>query len=132
MHDLNDLHTNNLDYLAAHHAQEVVRALSGDPKKAEISITKTLGVLQENGVYACFLYLYAREGETGLKIAAEVLNLFASLKFSAAPNASSQDETLKYVAEEIAKELPTLLLAKEALEQMLIYARYGAKAAGQE
>ena len=129
---MNDLHKNNLDYLAAHHAQKIVQTLSTDPKKAEISITKTLGVLQENGVYACFLYLYAREGKTGESIAAEALELFASLKFSAAPNASSKDETLKYVAEEITADLPRLLLAKEALEQMLIYARYGAKAAGKQ
>jgi hypothetical protein len=124
---MNNLHERNLDYLTAKHAQKIVQALSADPKKAENTLTKTLGVLQENGVYACFLYLYAREKETGEKIAAEALALFASLQFPAAPNASNQD-SLKYVAEKITTDLPTLLLAKEALEQMLIYARYGAKA----
>jgi len=122
----------NLDYLAAKHAQEIVKALSADPKKAEISLTKTLGVLQENGVYACFLYLYAREGETGKNIVKNLLALFEALKFPAVPGASYQDDALKYVAEQITSELPTLLLAREALERMLIYARYGAKAADKQ
>lgn len=124
----------NLDYLAAKHAQEIVQVLA-DPKKAEISITKTLGVLQENGVYACFLYLYAREGKTGESIAAEALELFKALQFPDTPGTSDKDKTdkmLKYVAEKITADLPRLLLAKEALEQMLIYARYGAKAAGKQ
>ncbi|PWH13949.1 MAG: hypothetical protein DDG60_09580 [Anaerolineae bacterium] len=119
----------NLDYLAAQHAQAIVQSLKADPKKAENTLTKTLGVLQENGVYACFLYLYAREGETGESIVAKMLELFKSLQFPETPNASKKDEVLKYVAEKITADPPRLLLAKEALEQMLIYARYSAKAA---
>ena len=134
MNTLKNLHENNLDYLAAKYAQEIVQALSADPKKAEISITKTLGVLQENGVYACFLYLYAREKEkkTGEKIADAALNLFKALNFPAPQNAANRDAVLSYVVEQITGDLPTLLLAKEALEQMLIYARYGAKARQKE
>jgi len=127
MSDSNDLPHNNLDYLAAHHAQKLVDTLKDSAKDTENTVTKTLGVLQENGVYACFLYLYARE-KKGEAIAAEMLALFTSLKFSDTPNASSKDKTLKYIAEEITSDLHRLLLVKEALEQMLIYARYGAKA----
>lgn len=113
---------NNLDYLAAKHAQKIVEALQSDPKKAENAITKTLGVLQENGVYACFLYLRARE-DNGGKIIAQMRALLDALGI----RNSSQDD-LEY-AKQLTQVLPTLLLAKEALEQMLIYARYGAKAA---
>jgi hypothetical protein len=125
---MNDTKERNLDYLAAKHAQELVKAGA-----EENTLTKALGVLQENGVYACFLYLYAREGQKGETIATHLLNLFASLQFPAAPAASKEnevkkEEVLKYVAEHITANLPRLLLAKEALEQMLIYARYGAKA----
>jgi hypothetical protein len=48
----------NLDRLAAQHAQAVVQ--SGD-QNIETTVTKALGVLQEHGVYACFLYLLAKE-----------------------------------------------------------------------
>lgn len=125
---MKDLHKNNLDYLAAKHAQEIVRALSADPKKAEISITKTLGVLQENGVYACFLYLLAKEKEKerGKEIIRQMRELLNALGIENAPA-----DDLEY-AREITKDLFTLLPAKEALEQMLIYARYGAKARQKE
>jgi len=35
---------------------------------------------------------------------------------------------LKYITDKVTTDLERLLLAKEVLEQMLIYARYGAKA----
>ena len=50
----------NLDYLSAQCAQELVCE-----HDIEIAATKALGVLQENGVYACFLYLLAKEKEIG-------------------------------------------------------------------
>jgi len=130
---MNDIQRHNLDYLAAQHAQEIIQNAQKDnpkfkPKDLENTVTKTLGVLQENGVYACFLYLYAREGETGKKIATEALQLLKALGFSGSL-ASQDKEVLNYIAENITKDLPKLLLAKETLEQMLIYARYGAKAA---
>lgn len=119
---MNDLRQQNLDYLAAKHAQAIVQAFNADPKKAETSITKTLGALQENGVYACFLYLTAREDNSN-KIIEQMRELLAALGIED----KSQDD-LEY-AGQLTADLPTLLLAKEALEQMLIYARYGAKAA---
>lgn len=126
---MTDLHTSNLDYLAAQHAQKMVAALSADPKKAENTITKALGVLQENGLYACFLYLYAKEKEAD-KMIAVALELFKALNFPAPPDADAgRDEVLAYIAQDISADLPALLLAKETLEQTLIYARYGAKAA---
>jgi len=129
---MSSLQEHNLDYLAARHAQELVKNIPGDAKDAENTFTKTLGVLQENGVYACFLYLYARE-KKGAAIADEMLTLLRALDFPALPQGSSgKEDVLKYVAEQVAGNLHSLLLAKEALEQMLIYARYGAKARQKE
>lgn len=115
---------NNLDYLAAKHAQAVVGA-----GVEENTLTKALGVLQEQGVYACFLYLVANGKEDGKTIIQKMLALFRDLQLPDLPahNASEQD-ALQYVANHLASDLPRLLLAREALEQMLIYARYGAKA----
>ncbi|MGC8800891.1 MAG: hypothetical protein ACP5UR_11690, partial [Chloroflexus sp.] len=73
----------NLDRLAAECAQAIIRRVVDEEetqknkreneKKSkqqlatsiDNTITKALGVLQENGVYACFLYLLAREKENG-------------------------------------------------------------------
>ena len=119
---MNDIRERNLDYLAAKHAQRIV-----DSGADENLITKALGVLQENGVYACFLYLLANNGQSMVD---EMLNLFKepAFGFNAPPKNGENAETLKYVAEHITTDLLRLLLAKEGLEQMLIYARYGAKA----
>ena len=40
------------------------------------------------------------------------------------------EEVLRHISDKVTVHLERLLLAKETLEQMLIYARYGAKARG--
>jgi hypothetical protein len=116
----------NLDYLAAKHAQKLVEDQS-KAKDLENSLTKTLGVLQENGVYACFLYLYAREKVFGHPIAAHMLHLLDDMNFGGVPSQANRASTLEF-AGNLTEHLPPLLLAREALERLLIYARYGAKA----
>lgn len=130
---MNDTNNLPLDYFAAQHAQEIIKTLSADSKKAkelENSLTKTLGVLQEHGVYACFLYLYAREKEIGETTVAHLLNLLKSLGLGEPQN--QQQENVLLWLQNLTGNLPRLLLAREALEQMLIYARYGAKARQKE
>jgi hypothetical protein len=121
---MNDLHKNNLDYLAAKHAQALIKAAPD----AENTVTKALGVLQENGVYACFLYLLASEKKNGDSVIQAMLATLEELGIEKAAN----EPVLDHIAQNVTRNLPTLLLAKEALEQMLIYARYGAKAAGKQ
>ncbi len=118
----------NLDYLAAKYAQTIIQQTQN--KKAsdiENTITKALGVLQEDGVYACFLYLLAREKENGAVVVDEMLNLLSSLPFGW-QKPTNNSEILPFISEQVTKDLDRLLLAREVLEQMLIYARYGAKA----
>jgi len=145
---------NNLDRLAAQHAQAIVRRIvdeeetqkdkEPDKKKTkqqlssdtDNTVTKALGVLQENGVYACFLYLLAKEKENGMVVVEEMLNLLEGLGFGwQAPKNNGKMDTraevvLPFVSNTVTKNLERLVLAKETLEQMLIYARYGAKARG--
>ncbi len=54
-----------LDYLAAKTAHEMVEAAKqhNAPKDIENVITKALGVLQAQGVYALYLYLYSQAGD---------------------------------------------------------------------
>jgi hypothetical protein len=120
----------NLDRLAAQHAQAIIRR-TGDEKAGDVdnTITKALGVLQENGVYACFLYLKAKEKGNGDIVVDEMLNLLVGLGFDwGKPASNNAEDVLKHITEKVTVNLERLLLAKETLEQMLIYARYGAKA----
>lgn len=120
----------NLDRLAAERAQEIIRRTSGK-KSSDVdnTITKSLGILQENGVYACFLYLLAKEKENRDVVVGEMLNLLDGLGFGwGKPPNDGAEAVLKHITENVTNDLERLLLAKETLEQMLIYARYGAKA----
>ncbi len=122
----------NLDRLAARHAQEIIQRTS-DKKPADIdnTVTKALGVLQENGVYACFLYLKAKEKGNGDIVVDEMLNLLDNLGFGwGKPPSNEAEDVLRHITEKVTDtdHLERLLLVKEILEQMLIYARYGAKA----
>jgi len=143
--------TLNLDRLAAQHAQEIIRRLvieeeaqkdKKDKKKSkqdlargtDNTVTKALGVLQEDGVYACFLYLLAKEKENGAVVVDAMLSLLNGLGFgwnkplkNGQPDLNAET-VLKHITEKVTVNLQQLLLAKETLEQMLIYTRYGAKA----
>jgi len=128
----------NLDRLAAQHAQEIIKC-TGDKKAGEMdnTVTKALGVLQENGVYACFLYLLAKEEKNGKVVVKQMLYLLENLGFEwDAPKKADDDidlspnKVLSHITDKVTVDLERLLLAKETLEQMLIYARYGAKARG--
>jgi len=139
----------NLDWLAAQKAQAIIRRIvdeeetqkdkKPDEKKTkqqlandiDNTVTKALGVLQENGVYACFLYLLAKEKENGsVVIRGEMLDLLEELPFGwGKPKDNSPEKVLEHISsEKVMVDLERLLLAKETLEQMLIYTRYGAKA----
>jgi hypothetical protein len=120
----------NLDRLAAKRAQAIIdRTTNKKASDVDNTVTKALGVLQEDGVYACFLYLLAKEKEIGEVVVEEMLNLLDGLGFDwGKPENNSAGDILKHVSDNVTVNLERLLLAKETLEQMLIYARYGAKA----
>jgi len=116
----------NLDQKAAQYAQKIV-----DQGGAEIEnpVTKALGVLQEQGVYACILYLLANRHRTILSPLYDLLKGLPS--FESSPRLPDDSkEVLKIYSDTVCHDLDTLLLVKELYEQTLIYARYGAKAAG--
>lgn len=126
----------NLDQLAALYAQEMVK--KGKPVTVlERLVTKTLGVLQAQGVYAMILYLLSRSGEEE-KIAPIICNeCYALIKelpeFSGISVPSDKKKILEfYSSNDILGKIDTLLLIRDLYEQTLIYARYGAKAASKE
>ncbi|MCI0722255.1 MAG: hypothetical protein L0338_25275 [Acidobacteria bacterium] len=122
----------NLDRLCAQSGWEIAKQVQDTlGKGAENHITKSLGVLQEDGVYAFFLYQASRKrekdgadklGEQSAKLLSEKTDLLPK-------GTTSAQQALKEIRDgQLADDLDQLLLAKRLLEQTLIYARYHAKA----
>jgi len=133
----------NLDLLAAQTAQGIIS--NTEKQKAsdvENLITKALGVLQENGVYAALLYLYSRSSKNEQPIAQQtrlhLLHLTSELALKPPTDRQVEDKiviedakasiALQFLTDRICNDLDRLLLVKQLWEQTLIYARYGAKA----
>lgn len=129
-----------LDRIAANRAQQIVEGAlkTQGAKDIDNLVTKALGVLQENGVYACFLFLFSRTQSKEQDIAAvvrvELLNLMSeNLDFGwdvppGDPAGWDSETVLGHVSRTVCAQLDPLLMTKELFEQTLIYARYGAKA----
>lgn len=124
----------NLDLIAAQTAQAIIsstRTKKYDVNNVENLVTKALGVLQENGVYASMLYLYSRTNVTERPIAEEcrskLLSVMPELGFPELTNRNAST-ALKFLTDRVCNDLDRLLLVKQLWEQTLIYTRYGAKA----
>jgi len=139
----------NLDQKSAYYAQQMVnqaKEVQGVKDKIgtlERLVTKTLGVLQEQGVYAAMLFLYSRTSDEATIAPAIRGPLFRLLqdqekdhelpafRANAVPaNNANAQTALAFYSDTVCNNLDTLLLVKEIYEQTLIYARYGAKAEG--
>jgi hypothetical protein len=105
---------------------------SSDKNKVESLITKALGILQENGVYAFALYLKTKSGNKGVEeiTASEILQNLCELLESDRVKLLEGDcgEFLSLIRQRLANNLDKLLLVKELLERTLVYARYHVKA----
>lgn len=133
----------NLDLIAAEVAQKIITDTTDGQKATEVDnlITKALGVLQENGVYAGLLYLYSRnagEQPAAKQIRLRLLHLISELALTPPTDRQVGDKVvvedaqasaaLQFLSDHICGNLDRLLLVKQLWEQTLIYARYGAKA----
>lgn len=119
----------NLDLKCAATAQQIAQKLEG-----EELVGKVLGILQEDGVYACFLYLFSRKDEHG---AGDIFNNLLTLLYnSECPLGLTDAEKiskLEYsdlprVIGRLGENLDQLFFAKEIMERTLIYTRYNVKA----
>ena len=135
----------NLDRAAAIYAQRMVNAAEEAKNVATLErlVTKTLGVLQEQGVYAAILFLFSRTGpekDAAPHIRASLFRLLHDGEtghhipgFGNAPaDDAAAKEALAYYTQHVLQDLDTLLLVRDLYEQTLIYARYGAKAANEQ
>jgi len=153
----------SLDWIAAYTSQKIIEVTVGKSVKkgkkvsatdVENLVTKALGVLQSQGVYAMALFLFSRSGS---KDAAKDMNVeeFVAtnllswlwplrepsevIKKLQGSNELSTDKRFQEVNKakqemlqsfaDLTANLDNLLLVRDLYEQTLIYARYGAKAA---
>lgn len=130
----------NLDLEAARNSQILISDTSKDiveteknnkrkPTKNEVEnlITKTLGVLQENGVYGCILYLDSRTNKAEKAISSQIITRLIQITKDNIISGNN-DNIYDYLENDICSDLDRLILTKQLWEQTLTYARYGAKA----
>lgn len=124
----------NLDLIAAQTAQKIIGSTTAyDAGEVDTLVTKSLGVLQENGVYAAMLYLYSRtsinnsEKPIAQKTREHLLEVVSQVELGK-PAGTDATNALNFLTESICSNLNKLLLVKQLWEQTLIYTRYGAKA----
>jgi hypothetical protein len=113
----------NLDLKCAELGRTLAELKVDDKPIEEKVFTSALGVLEEQGPYACFLYLEAREGKPGQEI---ITHAMGFLRPILGTNANT-DQPLDFLRA-LASDLDRLLFARDLLRQAFVYARYHAKA----
>jgi hypothetical protein len=102
---------------------ELGRKLAEDNGIDETVFTAALAVLEEQGPYACFLYLKARHGREY-----ELINSKAVVFLSEIVSDQNQGNDALAFVKRLADDLDQLLFARDLLRQVFVYARYHAKA----
>jgi hypothetical protein len=119
----------DLDLESARAAQGIVKNCAAKDVLENVA-TNTLGVLQENGVFAAILYTLTRSGDHE-KAAAEIrrglLDMAPHLKIVACVQRTAPG-ILDYLTASVCNDLDRMLLVKQVWEQTLIYTRFSAKA----
>lgn len=121
----------NVDYMASQYAQKIVKKVEKkDMKALETLTTKTLAVLQEQGVYAMALFLLSRKDEESISrtIREFLCNMLEEIPTFNYENKCKNEEILEYYSS-VTNDLDLLLLIRSIYVKTLIYTRYGAKAA---
>jgi len=116
----------NLDLVCAKAGKKIAAKPS---KELENLVTNALAVLEEQGVYALFLFLKAQTGKTR-QLAEDIHDkLFTFLKKTPqqAPLLSDNGDDIFASLQQMAKDLDKLLMARDLVRQTLVYARYHAR-----
>jgi hypothetical protein len=92
---------NNLDYICFGHGTEISQHIVPiEPKKCENLIQKTLGILEEDGIFAFYIYLISvegnsNEGRISLAIQREIEQLFRDKRLKLLEEIDSQEKAGK-------------------------------------
>ena len=112
----------NLDLTCAKVGKTIAERPS---KELENLITSALAVLEEQGIYALFLFLKTR-GSSGAENVNQKIYEFLKVTPQQAPLLSDNDDVFISL-QQMAKDLDKLLLARDLVRQTLVYARYHAR-----
>ena len=112
----------NLDLACARTGQAIAEKPS---KELEKLVTSALAVLEEQGVYALFLFLKTRGGKAAPTIEQKVRE-FLKTTPQQAPLLSDDGDVFALL-QSMSEDLDKLLLARDLLRQTLVYARYHAR-----
>jgi len=112
----------NLDLACARVGKTIAEKPS---KELENLVTSALAVLEDQGVYALFLFLKARGGNTAENVEQKI-HEFLKATPQQAPLLSDGSDVLVSL-QRMAKDLDNLLLARDLARQTLVYARYHAR-----
>jgi hypothetical protein len=123
----------NLDKICAEIGFKIGEGIDNNTaEKFEKEITKALGILMEDGLFAYAIWLESRRKKED-DVYSEIINkskkLLENVNLINSNNTENVDNMdLRDIMLEISGELQKTILAKQLLERMLIYARYRAKA----
>lgn len=112
----------NLDLACARTGQAIAEKPS---KELEKLVTSALAVLEEQGVYALFLFLKTLGGKAAPTIEQKVRE-FLKTTPQRAPLLSGDGDVFALL-QSMSEDLDKLLLARDLLRQTLVYARYHAR-----
>jgi len=113
----------NLDYLCADYGQDIPQS-----KENETIIQKSLGVLQEDGLFAFVLFLESKKDSKDRNLVIRILSNTREILNKVELISNPDEKNVRKNILEITKNIDNLFLAKNLIEKMLIYARYRAKA----
>jgi len=116
----------NLDIQCAELGRKIAQ-ISGMDEKV---INAALAVLEEQGLYAMFLYLQARHSNVAGEAYSDSLELLKNIFSNQLASANNILEAIKILAN--SEDLDDLLFARDLLRTALSYARYHLKAKGGE
>jgi len=94
-------------------------------KELENLVTSALAILEEQGIYAMFLFLKTRGG-SGAENVNQKIYEFLKVTPQQAPLLSDNADVFTSF-QQMAKDLDKLLLARDLVRQTLVYARYHAR-----
>lgn len=112
----------NLDLACAKLGKTIAESPS---KELEKLVTSALAVLEEQGVYALFLFLKTRGGNGADKVKQKIWKF---LKETPQRTPLLSDDPCVFTSlQQMVKNLDKLLLARDLVRQTLVYARYHAR-----
>ena len=124
----------NLDYLCTKIGQEIGEMKKERNESTLSTLRKALGILQEDGVYAMFLWLEKENSGIRKKLTTELNGSDIVKKYLLQNSEGFRDDFKEFCKDlsELSQDIDKLFFLKKILERSLTYALYHAKVKGEE